>query len=61
MQICGSWPGVALQIAADHQAEELLAAAQLDVGLDLDAVVTLHQRVETFVQINRRARFLSGW
>ena len=54
-QICGSWPASLLQVAADHQVEQLLAAAQFDVGLDLDAVLALHQRVEALVQVDRRA------
>src|SRR5205823_11241922 len=47
--------GVPLQIATDHQAEKLFATAQLDVGVDRHAVLTLHERVETFMQIDRRA------
>src|SRR5262249_8112016 len=47
--------GVALQVAADHQAEQLLAAAQLDVRTDLHAVEALHQRVQALVQPNGRA------
>src|SRR5262249_14990005 len=44
--------GVALQVPHDHQAKELLAAAQLDIGSDFYAVPALHQRIETFMQIN---------
>src|SRR5207247_578560 len=50
-------PGVALQVAADHQAEKLLAAAKLDIRVNLHAVAALHERVKTFMQINRRPRF----
>src|SRR5262249_47492569 len=48
-------PGVPLQIASDHQAEKLLTAAELDIGPDLHAVVTLHERVQTPVHVDGRA------
>src|SRR5262249_41614678 len=37
-------------------AEQLLAAAEFDVRVNLDAVVPLHERVQAFVQVDRRAR-----
>ena len=49
-------PGVPLEVAADHQVEQLLRAAEFHVGLDLDAVLPLHQRVQALVQVDRRCR-----
>ena len=42
-----------LDLAAEHQVEELVGAADLDVGLAPDRVVGLHQRVE---QLEHRDR-----
>ena len=41
---------VLLQRAAHQQVEFLVGAAELDVGLQRDGVVALHQRIQEFVQ-----------
>ena len=41
--------GVALQVAAAHQVELLVGAAELDVALQRDGVVALHHGVEQLV------------
>ncbi len=50
-------PEVALQLASDEQVEFLVGAAELDVGLQGNRVVTLHQRVQELVD---RDRLLAG-
>ena len=42
-------PGFLLQLATDQQIEFLVGATELDVGLQRDRVVTLHERIEEFV------------
>ena len=44
---------LALELAAGHQVEELVAAADLHVGLHRDRVVGLHQRVEELADVDR--------
>ena len=46
-------PVASLQLAADQQVELLVGAAQLDVGLERDRVVALHQRVQELVDRDR--------
>src|SRR5262249_38089864 len=45
-------PGIFLQVAANHQAKKLLAAAKLDICPDFHAVSTLHEWVEAFVHVD---------
>ena len=52
---CGSWPYSLLQVAADEQVELLVGAAELEVALERDRVVALHQRVQELVHADRRA------
>ena len=51
----GGMPLLLLQVAAEQEVEELLGAAQFDIGPDLDGVLALHQGVEVFVERNRLA------
>jgi hypothetical protein len=46
---------VAHEVAADHQVEQLVGAAELDVRLHLDRVVRLHHEVEELVQVDGHA------
>ena len=45
--------GLLLEVAAHQQVEQLVGAAELHVGLDLDGVVRLEQRVEELHQRDR--------
>ena len=56
---CGSWPYSAWSGAADEQVELLVGAAELEIGLQGHRVVALHQRIEEFVDADRRARLES--
>src|SRR5262249_40073200 len=47
--------GLGLQVTPDQEVVQLLATPQLDVGLDLDRVAALHQRVEALAEVDRRA------
>ena len=51
----GSWPSCSCSVAAHQVVEELVGAAELDVGPDLDRVPALEQRVEELDQRDRRA------
>ena len=52
----GSWPCYSLQLPADQQVELLVGAAELDVGLQRDRVVALHQRIQELVHGDRLVR-----
>ena len=51
----------ALHVAAEQQVEGLVGAAELDVGLDRDRVVALHQRIEQLEHRDRRRARRSAW
>ncbi|ABA51107.1 hypothetical protein BURPS1710b_3413 [Burkholderia pseudomallei 1710b] len=44
-----------LQLAADEQVEFLVGAAELEIGVQRDRIVTLHQRVQEFMDRDRDA------
>ena len=52
----GSSPYASMTVAAGEQVVELVGAAELDVGLDGDRVVGLHERVEKLRHRDRLVR-----
>ena len=58
---CGSSPYASITSRPVEQVVELVGAAELDVGLDRDRVVGLHQRVEQLRDRDRLVRARSAW
>ena len=56
---CGRQAVAPHQLAADEEVEELVGAAELDVGLEGDGVVPLAERVEELVDGDRLARLVA--
>ena len=46
-----------LQIAPDQDVEKLIGAAEFDIGLDLDGIPALHDRILDFVSVDRLLLF----
>ena len=55
MPVQRSW---SLQFASDEEIENLIRAAELDVGFHRHGVVPLRERVEKFVDRDRRLLFV---
>ncbi len=53
----GGLTGVFLEVAADEEVEELVGAAEFDVGADFDGVPALHDGVLDFVEADFAAGF----